>query len=126
MKALVIDDNEVSAKELTRKLEYCDVQVSTFLNGEEGLAAYETSEEQEYDVIFLDILMPEKKGTEVSASIRMMPREDAKKIPIIAVTGINYDALNRAMDVSGFDALLQKPININVLSHLVDTIRSKK
>lgn len=125
MRALVIDDNEVSAKELTKKLEYCDVEVDTFLSGEEGMAAYENSSEQQYDVIFLDILMPDKKGTEISASIRANSREDAKKIPIIAVTGINYDAVNRAMDVSGFDALLQKPINMNVLTHLIDSIRNK-
>lgn len=126
MRALVIDDNEVSAKELTRKLEYCDVEVDTFFSGEEGLSAYETSEQKGYDVIFLDIMMPNKKGTEISASIRSLDRQDAKEIPIIAVTGINYDTVNRAMDVSGFDALLQKPINMTVLSHLIDSIRSKK
>ena len=126
MKALVIDDNEVSAKELTRKLEFCDVEVHTFFSGEDGLSAYKASAEGEYDIVFLDIMMPEKKGTEISASIRTLEREDAKKIPIIAVTGINYDAVNRAMDVSGFDALLQKPINTDVLGHLVDSVRERK
>ena len=126
MKALVIDDNIVSAKDLTRKLEYCGVEVITFFSGEDGLSSYQTSAEGEYDIIFLDIMMPEKKGTEISASIRALEREDAKKIPIIAVTGINYDAVNRAMDVSGFDALLQKPINVDVLGHLVDSVKEKK
>ncbi len=126
MKALVVDDNIVSAKDLTRKLEYCGVEVTTFFSGEDGLSSYQTSAEGEYDIIFLDIMMPEKKGTEISASIRALQREDAKKIPIIAVTGINYDAVNRAMDVSGFDALLQKPINVDVLGHLVDSVKEKK
>ncbi len=123
MKALIIDDSEMSTLELSHKLEMYDVEVISCTSGAEGIFAYESSGDGEYDIIFLDIMMPDKKGTEVSSHIRSCVRKDAKEIPIIAVTGINYDVMNRAMDVSGFNALLQKPIDMKALKNILDAVR---
>ncbi|MCR5691625.1 MAG: response regulator [Eubacterium sp.] len=123
MKALVVDDNKVSALELSKKLELLGVDSVTALNGEDALDIFKSSGEGEFDFIFMDIMMPEKKGTEVAARIRQADRSDARKIPIIAVTGITYDVVNRALEVSGISGVLKKPIDMDLLKSVIGSAK---
>ena len=122
MKALIIDDDKVSTFALKKELEYFEVESVVCLSGEEGKNVFEKSEIGEYQLIFLDIMMPDKKGSEISASIRSLKRDDAMKIPIVAITGINYDMINRALEVSGFNAVIKKPVSMDILEGLIKTI----
>jgi Signal transduction histidine kinase len=82
---------------------------------EDGLAAvnlFAASEPEYFDLIFMDIQMPNLNGYEAARQIRAMDRADAKKIPIIAMTANAYkEDVNRALE-AGMNAHLPKPIDI--------------
>ena len=55
-------------------------------DGQEAVELFRNSEQGEFDVILMDIMMPVMNGYEATKRIRSLDREDAKKIPIIAMT----------------------------------------
>lgn len=114
-KILVFEDHPLNA-EITRKLlekKGCSVTVAT--NGKIGLDIFEQSVINEYDAIMMDIRMPIMDGIEVTKVIRELEREDAKKIPIIAMTANAFDEDIEASLAIGMNEHLAKPVKPNEL-----------
>ena len=72
-----------------------------------------------YDIVLMDLRMPQMSGFEAARAIRFMSREDAGRIPIIAVSAdAFYDDIQRCLD-SGMDAHTAKPIDMGEVSRLM-------
>lgn len=111
-KILVVDDNFANRQlliEILRDYANCDIAV----DGKEGWEAYQrsVSENSPYDVILLDIEMPELNGLQVLSMIREHEKKTgaAKKLPIIMVTA-HSKPFNDAFD-RGCDDYILKPVN---------------
>ena len=68
-----------------------------------------------YDMIFMDIMMPEMDGLEATRTIRNLDREDCKKIPIYAMSANAFDEDVKRSLASGMNGHLSKPVNLQVL-----------
>lgn len=114
-KVLLIEDHSMNieiAKELLQKK---NITVICAKNGKEGLEKFESSTENEIDLILTDIRMPIMDGQEMSQKIRQLERSDAKLIPVIAITAniLQNDILS--YQKSGISDFIEKPIKPEVM-----------
>jgi signal transduction histidine kinase/CheY-like chemotaxis protein len=104
-----IDINLFIVKEL---LADTHIKFEEAVDGVQCLEKFSASPEHYYDLIFMDILMPNMNGHEAARRIRALNREDAKTIPIIAMTANAYrEDIDLALR-AGMNAHLAKPINV--------------
>ena len=84
-------------------------------DGQEAVELFRNSEPGEFDVILMDIMMPVMNGYEATKMIRSLDREDAKVIPIIAMTANAFaEDANKALSV-GMNDHVAKPIDMSIL-----------
>ncbi len=117
LKALVVDDNEINQKLLVKLLSDMQMDTEVASNGIEAIALCKNSS---FDIIFMDIEMPEMGGIEATQKLLEFEREKKMRhTPIIALTGnISIDDVQKYKD-TGFDSTIAKPIDIDILiSHL--------
>lgn len=109
---LIIDDEEGMCWALEKAMQEEGHQVLTATSGLEGLAIFAA---QEFDLILLDIRMPDISGLEVLEQIRQRD----KKIPVLIMTG--YSSLPTALEAmkNGATGYLTKPFNISTLKEVV-------
>ena len=113
MRGLIVDDIEINRIILSELLADSGLEIETAANGKEALACFEQSPENFFDVILMDIQMPEMDGCTATRAIRALPREDARCVKIIAMTAnVMQDDVNRAMS-AGMDAFLNKPVELD-------------
>ena len=75
-----------------------------------------------YDAILMDVRMPEMDGLEAAAAIRALDRQDAKEIPIIALTANAFDEdVQRSLQV-GMNAHLSKPVDPELLYQTLEEL----
>lgn len=120
MKILVVEDNEFSTNLITEMLNSLGVEVVTASDGHDAILKFERSAKNEFDMIFMDIVMPRLNGNESAATIRMIDREDARTIPIIAITALNSETDRQMMRESGMDGFLQKPLSIPAVKEIIE------
>ena len=85
--------------------------VSKAWNGKEALELFEASEPGSYDVILMDVMMPEMDGHEAAHRIRALKRPDAQTVQIVAMTAqTSEDSIHKCLD-AGMDGHIAKPIN---------------
>lgn len=125
MKILVVEDNEFSTNLITEMLNSLGVEVVTASNGHDAILKFERSAKNEFDMIFMDIVMPKLNGNESAATIRMIDREDARTIPIIAITALNSETDRQMMHESGMDGFLQKPLSIPAVKEIIEQYSTK-
>ena len=89
--------------------------------------AFSEKEPGYYDAILMDIRMPVMDGLEATKEIRKLPREDARTIPIIAMTANAFDEDMKKSIESGMNGHLAKPIDFKeLLNMLIKVIGSRK
>lgn len=125
MKILVVEDNEFSTNLITEMLNSLGVEVVTASDGHDAILTFERSAKNEFDMIFMDIVMPKLNGNESAATIRMIDREDARTIPIIAITALNSETDRQMMRESGMDGFLQKPLSIPAVKEIIEQYSTK-
>ena len=112
---LVIDDEPVIGQLFTDSLKESNYQVTVTLS---GLEAAELVANKFFDLIFLDLVMPDLDGVEVFKSIR----EAGRYIPVVIITGYPDSALmNRALEYGPF-TVMRKPFTDSVITAVVDII----
>jgi CheY-like chemotaxis protein len=75
-----------------------------------------------YDAILMDMRMPVMDGLEATKAIRSLDREDAKEIPVVALTANAFDEdVERSMQ-AGLNAHLSKPVDPEVLFETLETL----
>lgn len=114
-KVLLCEDHPLNTLVATKLLEKVGMIVEKAENGLIGVNKFSDSQENEYDVILMDIRMPIMDGLEATTKIRALNRQDAKSVPIIAMTA-NAFAEDRSLSKSaGMNEHLSKPIEPNIL-----------
>ena len=125
MKILVVEDNEFSTNLITEMLNSLGVEVVTASDGHDAILKFERSAKNEFGMIFMDIVMPRLNGNESAATIRMIDREDARTIPIIAITALNSETDRQMMRESGMDGFIQKPLSIPAVKEIIEQYSTK-
>ena len=120
VKVLLAEDNDLNAEIATIQLEELGIQVTRVSDGRQAVRAFAQNPSQTFDIILMDIMMPEMDGYEATAAIRgLHDRPDALRIPIIAMTANAFaEDVQASMD-AGMNGHLSKPI---VMSEVVKTI----
>lgn len=127
MRILFVDDMPMNCVLGKAILKETHAEVVTSENGEDAFELFRTSAEDYFDVVMLDIRMPDMSGYELARMIRSLERKDAGKIPMIAVTaGISADDYALAAS-AGMDYCLAKPYEPDKIFELLKKLyRSKE
>ena len=80
---------------------------------------FQQSAAGQFDAILMDVQMPVMNGHEATRAIRALPREDARRIPIIAMTANAFAEDEKAALDAGMDAHVAKPLDIALLKKLI-------
>ncbi len=122
LRVLVCEDNSLNMEIVTSLLGERGIEVVCAADGCEGVEIFRTSKEGTFSGILMDIRMPVMDGYEAAQRIRHLPREDAKKVPIIALSGDAYEEdIKKCLEV-GMDSHLAKPINPNKLFYELERL----
>jgi len=114
-RVLLAEDVAINAEIIMMVLSMREMQVDHAENGRVAVEMFEQHEEGYYDAILMDMRMPEMDGLEATRRIRALKREDAKAIPIIALTANAFDEdVQRSMQ-AGLNAHLSKPVEPDIL-----------
>ena len=88
-------------------------------NGQEAVELFEKSRPGEFDVILMDIMMPVMNGYEAAKMIRSLDREDAKVIPIIAMTANAFAEDRLRAKEAGMNEHIAKPVDAKLLVKII-------
>lgn len=119
---LVVEDNELNMEIICTILENYGIKTEQAVNGKEAVRRMEESVPGYYDMIFMDIMMPEIDGLEATRTIRNLDREDCKKIPIYAMSANAFDEDVKRSLASGMNGHLSKPVNLQVLEKTLQKV----
>lgn len=112
---LVVEDNELNAEIAKFMLEDNGMIVDCAFDGMEAIQKYTKADIGYYDCILMDIMMPHMNGWDTARKIRSSKKEDSRTIPIIAMSANSFsDDINKSY-LSGMNAHLSKPLDINSL-----------
>ncbi len=116
---LVAEDNALNAEILTEMLLMEGAHCELAVNGREAVEMFERSAPGYYDMILMDVQMPEMNGYEATRTIRASSHPMARTIPIVAMTANTFaEDVRNAMD-AGMDGHLAKPIDMDKVRELV-------
>ena len=117
---LLAEDNELNAEIATVQLEEFGMNVERAVDGKNAVEIFRNHPKGTFDVILMDVMMPEMNGYEATKAIRAMnDRPDGKNIPIIAMTANSFAEDVQASLDAGMNAHLSKPI---VIDEVIKTI----
>lgn len=118
-KILLAEDNELNAEIAVAILEDLGAVISLVHNGRRAVEAFEANEKGAFDVILMDVMMPEMNGLEAAKTIRNLDRPDAKSIPIIAMTANAFaEDVKNCLD-AGMNDHLSKPLDVSKLTQVI-------
>ncbi len=109
----VVDDNKVNLKVVGALLKQMGIQPEMFSSGSSLLKALKFG--REYDIIFMDHMMPEMDGVECTKNIRSMSGKYAKNVIIIALTANAIEGVEKEYIAAGMNDYLFKPMNVEQL-----------
>ncbi|MBQ7477373.1 MAG: response regulator [Selenomonadaceae bacterium] len=109
-RVLLAEDMAVNAEIMKMLLSLKEIEADLAENGRIAVEKFSASEENYYDAILMDIRMPVLDGLGAAEAIRALPRPDAKRIPIIAMTANAFDEDVQRSLQAGMNAHLSKPV----------------
>lgn len=115
IKVLMAEDNDLNAEIAMIQLAEYGLQVTRAVDGLEAVRLFDASVKGAFDAILMDIMMPNMNGYEATQAIRNLSREDAKTIPIIAMTANAFAEDVDASLKAGMNAHIAKPIDMETL-----------
>ena len=116
---LLAEDNELNMEIAEFVLQNEGADVTKAWNGQEAVELFRNSEPGELDVILMDIMMPVMNGYEATQMIRSLDREDAKTIPIIAMTANAFTEDRIRAKEAGMNEHVAKPVDVEVLVKVI-------
>jgi CheY-like chemotaxis protein len=112
LKVLIVDDNALNRVVVQKFLLAWQVETGI---AENGFDAVRMVTEQPYDLILMDLQMPEMDGYSTTALIRNLPDDKGKNIPIVALTAFSGQEIKEKVLAAGMDALISKPLKPDAL-----------
>ena len=116
---LLAEDNELNMEIAEFMLQNEGVEVTKAWNGQEAVEIFRKSKPGEFDVILMDIMMPVMNGYEATKKIRSLDREDAKVVPIIAMTANAFTEDRLRAKEAGMDEHIAKPVDGKLLINII-------
>ena len=116
---LLAEDNELNMEIAEFMLQNEGADVIKAWNGQEAVELFRKSEPGEFDVILMDIMMPVMNGYEATKIIRSLDREDAKEVPIIAMTANAFTEDRIRAKEAGMDEHIAKPVDVELLIKVI-------
>ena len=111
LRVLLAEDNDLNAEIATIQLEELGMMVTRAVDGKQAVELFASKPVGTFDLIFMDIMMPNLNGYEATRALRSLEgREDAQAIPIIAMTANAFSEDVQASLEAGMNAHLAKPI----------------
>ncbi len=111
VRVLLAEDNDLNAEIAMVQLEELGIQVTRVTNGKEAVECFAKNPPDSFDLIFMDVMMPELNGYQATAAIRSLnDRPDAEKIPVIAMTANAFAEDVQASLDAGMNGHVAKPI----------------
>jgi signal transduction histidine kinase/CheY-like chemotaxis protein len=122
---ILAEDNELNMEIATEILSMNGVEVLQAVNGEEAVHLFRSSALFSIDAILMDMQMPVMDGCEAARTIRSIERDDAKSIPIIAVTANAFAEDIQKTANAGMNGHISKPIDFKVLTKTLKDLIKK-
>lgn len=123
--ALLVEDNELNREIAKMLLEDEGLTVTMAENGAEAVKRFSEAAPDEYDFIFMDIMMPVMNGLDAARTIRAMDRADAKTVPILAMTANAFaDDIRQSLE-AGMNGHLMKPLDAEKLHRSIQKLAGK-
>jgi len=120
-KVLIAEDSSV-IQNLTKKiLQIQNYEIFSAKNGVQVLSMLETDD---FDIILMDINMPQMDGMECARQIRKLTDPKKSAVPIVAITGNAMNYSKEEFQAAGINEYLQKPLNFDTLVETVKTLTS--
>ena len=119
---LLTEDNELNMEIAEFVLQNEGTVVTKAWNGQEAVDIFRKSSPGEFDVILMDIMMPVMNGYEAAKMIRSLDREDAKVIPIIAMTANAFTEDRMRAKEAGMDEHIAKPVDGKLLVKVINEL----
>ena len=119
---LLTEDNELNMEIAEFVLQNEGTVVTKAWNGQEAVDIFRKSSPGEFDVILMDIMMPVMNGYEAAKMIRSLDREDAKVIPIIAMTANAFTEDRIRAKEAGMDEHIAKPVDGKLLVKVINEL----
>ena len=116
---LLAEDNELNMEIAEFMFQNEGTEVTKAWNGQEAVELFEKSRPGEFDVILMDIMMPVMNGYEAAKMIRSLDREDAKVIPIIAMTANAFAEDRLRAKEAGMNEHIAKPVDAKLLVKII-------
>ena len=116
---LLVEDNELNMEVAEFIIKNEGATVTKAWNGQEALRIFEKSSPGEFDAILMDVMMPVMSGYEATKQIRSLDREDAKEIPIIAMTANAFAEDRIKSKEAGMSEHIAKPIDMKLLVRVI-------
>ena len=117
-RVLIVDDNVINLKVAVGLMRPYNMQIMTV---DSGKAALTMLRSQDFDIVFMDHMMPEMDGVEATKLIREMEGDYYKKLPIIALTANAVNGVREMFIESGFNDFIAKPIELTALDRVLKT-----
>lgn len=111
VRILVVEDNELNMEIAEYMFTERGAVVEKAADGKKALEMFAASEEGYYDVIMMDIMMPEMDGLEATRRIQRMDRKDAETVPIFAMSANAFDDDVARSRAAGMNEHLSKPLS---------------
>ena len=115
-KILIVDDHLVNLKVAKGLLSAYQPHITTAVSGYECL---ELLEKQDFDLIFMDYMMPGMDGIETFHKIRRIDRPGCQQVPVIALTANTMDGMEKTFLNEGFAGFIPKPMDITTLENIL-------
>lgn len=123
---MLAEDNMLNSEIAETLLKAEGASVTAVRNGRQAVELFEGSPAGTFDVILMDIMMPEMDGLAAARAIRRLGRPDASSIPIIAMTANAFRIDAEKCLAAGMDAHLTKPLDVAILKQTVAEILSRQ
>ena len=115
-RVLLAEDNPINAEIAMYALQMTGLEVDHVDNGEAALERFRMAGEGRYALIFMDIQMPRMDGYEATRAIRALDRDEARSVPIIAMTANAFEDDKQNAYNAGMNGHIAKPLNFEELS----------
>ncbi len=119
---LIAEDMAVNAEIIMMMLEMKEIESDHVENGRLAVESFSSKPQGFYDAILMDMRMPEMDGLEATRAIRALERDDAKTIPIIALTANAFDEDVQRSLQAGLNAHLSKPVEPENLYETLESL----